>query len=94
MCLLQEGLDVLGGGVVFFGEVQGADGGFEVFSVELALRLSDETREGVGVQSERLGAVGSRFLFVDLVRVLVTIDRIALLHKDSYLCVAFASHLD
>lgn len=66
MGLLKERLYILGTRMVFFCVVEGADGCFEVFSIKLALCLSDETRERVGIQGESFGTVGSRFLLVDL----------------------------
>ena len=45
MGLLEEGLYILGSRMMFFCEVQGADGGFEVFGVKLILGLSHETGE-------------------------------------------------
>ena len=68
MSFLEERLYVLGTGVVFFYDIQGADGGFEVFGVKLALCLRDETGKRVGVQAESFGAVRSCLLLVDLGR--------------------------
>lgn len=66
MGLLEERLNVLGRRMVFFREVEGPNGGFKVFSIKLALCLSNEPGERVGIQGESFGTVGSRFLFVDL----------------------------
>lgn len=68
---LEERLYVLSTRMVFFCEVEGADGGFEVFGIQLALCLSDETGERVGVQGESFGTVGSCLFLVDLVSMLV-----------------------
>lgn len=43
--LLEERLYILSSRMVFFCEVEGADGGFEVFGIKLALCSSDETRK-------------------------------------------------
>ena len=69
--LLKERLYILGSRMLFFCMVEGVNGGFEVFDIKLTLCLSDEPRERMGVQGESFGAVGSRFLLVDLGRVLV-----------------------
>ena len=66
MGLLEEGLYILGSRMVFFCEVEGANGGFKIFRIKLALCLSNETGKRVGVQGESFGTIGSRFLLVDL----------------------------
>ncbi len=66
MGLLKEGLYIFGTRMMFFCEVEGVDSSFEVFGINLALCLSGETRERVGIQGESFGTVGSRFLLVDL----------------------------
>lgn len=71
MGLLEKTLYVLGSRMVFFCELEGADGGFKVFGVKLALCLSNETGERVRIQGESFGTVGSCFLLIDLRNVLV-----------------------
>lgn len=68
MGILEERLYILGSRMVFFCEVEGIDGTFEVFGIKLALCLSDETGERVGFQGEGFSTVGGRFLLVDLGR--------------------------
>ena len=64
--LLEEGLYVLGSRMVLFCEIEGADGCFEIFNIELALCLGYETGERVGIQFESFVTVGRCFLLVDL----------------------------
>ena len=71
MGLLEKTLNVLGSRMVFFCEVEGVDGSFKILRIKLALCLSNETRERVGVQGKSFGTVGNCFLLVDLGRVLV-----------------------
>ena len=71
MGLLKERLHICGSRMVFFCEIEGANGGFEVFGIKLVVCLSQETRERVRVQCKSFGAVRSRFLLIDLVSVLV-----------------------
>ena len=47
--LLEERLYILGSGMVFLCEVEGADGGFKIFRIKLGLSLSDQTGERVSV---------------------------------------------
>ena len=75
MGCLKERLCILGRRMVFFREVEGANGGFKVFGIKLALCMSDETGERVGVQGESFGTVGSRFLLIDLVWVLIQMSK-------------------
>ena len=49
MGLLKERLYVLGSGMVFLGEVEGANGGFKIFGVKLGLSLSEQTGERVSI---------------------------------------------
>lgn len=49
MGFLEKTLYILGSRVVFLGEVEGADGGFEILSIKLALRFSNEAGERVGI---------------------------------------------
>ena len=49
MGLLEERLYVLGSGMVFLCEVEGANGGFKFFGIKLGLSLSDQTGERVSV---------------------------------------------
>ena len=52
--------------MLVFCKVEGANGGFKVFGVKLALCLSDESRKRMRVQRESFSTVGSCFLLVDL----------------------------
>lgn len=49
MGILEERLNVLGGRMMFFREVEGPNGGFKVFGIKLALCLGNESGERVGV---------------------------------------------
>lgn len=53
--------DVGGAAVVFFGRVEGGDGGVVVLGVELALGLGEEAMQRLGVEGEGFGAEGDGF---------------------------------
>lgn len=54
---LVEELDLRGGGVMFFCLIEGVEGGFEGFFVDLALGEEEETIERIGILSKGLRAV-------------------------------------
>ena len=89
--LLVEELDLRGGGVVFFGLVEGVQSGFEVFVVHLALGEGQEAVEGVRVDGEGFRAVGERLFHVVHLTVVSGIGRTG--SEYSYLGVALAGHL-
>ena len=92
--LLEEGLYVLGSRMVLFCEVEGADGCFKIFGIKLAVCLSDETGERVGIQGESFITVGSCLLLIDLERELVHRSYDFEIQAFMYLSVALASHLN
>ena len=92
--LLEEGLYVLGSRMVLFGEIEGADGCFEIFGIKLAVCLRYETGKRVGIQGESFVAVGRCFLLVDLESVLVQRSYDFEIQAFMYLSVALASHLN
>ena len=49
MRFLEEGLNAIRGAVVFFGEVEALDRGFEVFLFEVAGGFGEEAEEGLRV---------------------------------------------
>ena len=92
--LLEEGLYVLGSRMVLFCEIEGADGCFEIFGIELAVCLSYKTGERVGIEGESFVTVGCCFLLVDLERMLVQRSYDLEILAFTYLSVALASHLN
>lgn len=64
LCFLEKVGDLAGRGVVFLGEIQGLDGCFVIFSVQLAVGLGDQAIKRVGVEFESIGAVGLGFLLI------------------------------
>lgn len=62
MGFLVEELDLRGGGVVLFGLIEGVEGGFKGFFIDVALGEGEEAVEGVRVLFEGFGAIGDGLL--------------------------------